>query len=123
MILALRKMPNIQKIRLDLEYGDVVFDIPMDEIGLGYNEILNYKKEVFSPFFADFMGELFVRENMDKFANFLVSIDEKHCAAVNRVEHEHFGLNFKKDHFIFSFHASFLRSLLTESFKAKINEQ
>ena len=122
MVLALQKSPNIEKIRFHLEYGDIAFNVPMQEIGLGYNDILRFKPEIFSPFFADAMGELLVRENLEKFAKFLVNIDEEHCGAVNKLDHEHFGLNFSRDHFIFSFHASFLRSLLTENFKSKIND-
>ena len=112
------------KIRIGQKYsetGDISFSVPRTELGLKFNDFTNWKSEIFSVFFANFLGEFLVRENIDRFAKILTKIDlDQYNEIVNRYEHKKFGMEYSKDHLVFSFHASLLQTILTEDIKKKV---
>ena len=101
--------------------GDIIFSILTADIGLSFGNYIKYKTEILSSFFANFLGELLVRENIDQFTPILTNIkDEKYLSTVNGYTHTKFGIKIFQDKFIFTFHMSLLQSILTEDFKKHI---
>ena len=101
--------------------GDVRFSVAMKDLGLTFDLFLKYKKEIFSDYMANFLGELLIRENVSEFSKLLMTIkaDDYH-QVVNGFEHRQFGMEVVRNRFIFSFHVSLLQTILTEDFKEKV---
>lgn len=100
--------------------GDIRFEVSMKSMGISYETLMKYKEEISSDFTANFMGELLIRENMDKFIKSLTDLENGYLSAVNKYEHRKFGLKVFRDKFVFTFHASLLQNILTEDFKKKV---
>ena len=114
----LSSVPKIDICDKVSDDGDVRFVVSKDDIGLSFEDIIKYRSEIFSGFCANFMGELLVRENIDRFAKVLVHFNkEPHSSAADRYIHRKFGMEVVRDKFIFVFHISLLQSILTENFK------
>lgn len=99
------------------ECGDMSFELPMGHLGLSYDVLLSYKKEISSELAANFIGELLVRENIDKFAKLIVHLKDDYKEKVNRAKHVRFGLTLYRDRIIIYFHVSLIQTLLTEDFR------
>ena len=101
--------------------GDIRFSVSMSDLDLTYQEIKDYRTQLYSYLAVNFMGELLVRENIDEFALILTSIDkDKYAFIVNGFEHKKFGLRIIKGRFHFSFHISLVQSILNEDFKREL---
>ena len=78
--------------------------------------------EIFSPFVADFLGELIIRTNLDKFTDKLTRMHhDSFVYAVKGGEtetcHKRFGMKVKDGMISFRFHISLLHEILTEDFR------
>lgn len=102
--------------------GDLTFYVLMSDIGLNYDDYSKYEDEFFSYFFINFLGELFVRENIKifteklkeyKFNKYLSSIEE-------HGSHKSFGLKTYKGKLIFKFHVSFLSQILSDNMRESL---
>jgi len=103
--------------------GDIHFSISLKNSGLNLDIYTKYKDAIFSDFFANFLGELLVRENINMFSKILTDkVGAKdYYRLVNTYEHRQFGMEINRNDLIFSFHISLLQSILTESFKKKLH--
>ncbi len=99
------------------EEGDIGFDVPLHTIGLNYDAVLKYKTEFSSQYMVNFLGELFVREHMDKFVKILTDLKGDYHSMVNKYEYRKFGMRFFRDKLSFIFHASLIQMILTEDLK------
>jgi len=97
--------------------GDIVFEVPMKSIGITYDILINYREEISSEFVANFVGELLVRENIEKFTKIMMELKDSYIEKVNKYIHRKFGMRIYKDRFILRFHSSLVQSILTEDFK------
>jgi hypothetical protein len=102
--------------------GDIVFEVPMKSIGITYDTLLEYREEVSSEFAANFIGELMVRENIDKFAKLMINLKDEYSGRVNNFIHRKFGMKIYRDKFILRFHLSLIQNILTEDFRKKMIE-
>lgn len=103
------------------EVGDIVVHVDLNDIGLSMELFNKYKREIYSSFIANFLGELLIRENLEEFSKLITSIKtERYNNIVNKFDHQQFGLYVYRGKVILSFHISFLQSLLIESFKQEI---
>jgi hypothetical protein len=100
--------------------GDIVFEIPMDSLGISRENIMLYKNEISSEFVANFIGEFLVRENIAKFAKIIFNLKEDYIDRVNKFVHGRFGMKIYNDRFVFRFHASLIQRILLEDFRKKI---
>ena len=67
--------PKIKIEEMDCKEGDIKFSVDRKDMGLdSFDFLLKHKKDIFSEFIANFVGELFVRENIEEFAKILMSI-------------------------------------------------
>jgi len=113
--------PEVKILEKCSDEGDVMFECPIRSLGINYELLMKYKTEITSDFTANFLGELLIRENMDKFAKILTDLKDDYIARVNQYEHRKFGMKIFRDRFIFTFHISLIQSILTESFKKKMH--
>jgi len=103
------------------EEGDIRFEVSMKDLGMSFSTYVEYKNEILFDFTASFIGELLVRENIEKFTKILTGLDmNTYSDIVNKFEHKKFGIKVFKTKFIFSFHISLLQSILFEDFKKKL---
>jgi hypothetical protein len=102
------------------EEGDVIFEVPMRSIGIPYDVLVDYKDEIVSDWFANFIGELLIRENINKFAKIITELGDGYFTKVNSSNHVRFGNRIWKDKFIFTFHISLVQKILTEKLLKKI---
>ena len=73
---------------------------------------------------ADFLGELLVRENINKFAEILTKVPNiDYAVVVNKYKHTRFGMRMKGDGFIFKFHINLVQKILTEDFKRQVDKK
>ena len=97
--------------------GDVAFHINLKDCDLN-------KDDCSSPvmrtrFLVNFLGELFVRENIDKFATILTGLDPAlYQKMVCTCRHTDFGMevDFKITMLTFRMHISLVQEILTEEF-------
>lgn len=114
----LHTVPMIQDISLFEESGDMSFSVPVKDVGLTLDDFQKHHREIFSHFVVDFMGELFLRENLNSFVPCLTSMKpDLYLHAVSHSNHQRFGMKFEKGSLIFRFHISLLQKILTEDFK------
>jgi hypothetical protein len=112
------KNPHIQFITEIDKQGDILFNVNLEDIGLTREVILKYHKEIFSNLFADFMGELLVRENIQDFASKLNKLEfDYYQEALSHKSHARFGMKIDKGFMVFRFHIALLQDILTEDFK------
>jgi hypothetical protein len=114
-------IPKIKNIEFTNKDGDIRFEILSKDIGITYDIYNKYKEEIFSSLFSSTVGELLIRENINKFACILTSLDKDNFnGMVNKYEHKKFGLEAYRDKIAFRFHISLVRNILTEDFRNKI---
>jgi hypothetical protein len=101
--------------------GDITFEVSLRSLGLTYDTFIKYRTELCSDFIANFMGELLVRENLDKFTKILINLKDLYISKVTAYKHKKFGMKIFKDKFVFTFHISFIQSILTEDFRKKLD--
>ena len=99
------------------EKGSIRFEVYIASIGLTVDDFSKYKRELETEFMANFLGELFVREHIDKFMNVLTNMNGDYLYKVNKLEHLKFGMCIYRDRFTFAFHSSLIQKILTEDFK------
>tara|TARA_R110000824_G_scaffold148242_3_gene317825 strand:+ start:1665 stop:2120 length:456 start_codon:yes stop_codon:yes gene_type:complete len=102
--------------------GDIIFTITMDSLGVSRDVFWEHTGEIFSPFVADFLGELIIRTNLDKFTDKLTRMHhDSFVYAVKGGEtetcHKRFGMKVKDGMISFRFHISLLHEILTEDFR------
>lgn len=101
--------------------GDVCFSVAIKDIGLNYQDIRRLSSEIYSYLTVNFIGELLVRENIDRFGNILININkDKYAEFVNSCEHKKFGLKIVKNRFHLYFHISLVQNILTEDFRREL---
>ena len=112
---------EIESIHECSQDGDIEFEVYMKSLGITYDLMIKYKKEVCSDFMANFLGELLIRENINSFAKIITSINpELYPSIVNRFDHRKFGMDINRDKFVFSFHISLLQRIMLEDVKRQI---
>jgi hypothetical protein len=92
----------------------------MKSVGVTYDVMVDYRDEVVSGLVSNFIGELMIRENIDKFAKIIMELGDNYLDRVNKFHHEGFGNRIWKDKFIFTFHISLVQRILTEKFCKKM---
>jgi hypothetical protein len=98
--------------------GDIKFFVLKKDIDISSEFFTQYKNEIMSDFVVNFIGELLVRENIDKFTKILMGVErDEYESLVNRFEHRKCGVQVFSDRFIYSFHISLIQKILTEDFK------
>lgn len=111
--------PKVREITGCDKEGDMTFNINLKEAGLSPDVFNKFNKEIFSNFVTDFMGELFVRDNISIFAPFLSSMKmDAYLKVSGSCVHKRFGMKIKNGCMVFSFHITFLQKILTEDFKS-----
>jgi len=112
------KSPQIQFITEIDKQGDMLFNVNLEDIGLTKEIVAKYNKEIFSNLFADFVGELLIRENINDFATKIKKLKfTDYQEALSNKEHSKFGMKIEKDFMVFKFHIALLQNILTEDFK------
>jgi len=99
--------------------GDMQFSISMKDLGMSYNDYKFYENELFSNFIIDFLGELIVRENLNKFFLKMNGYGfEEYSSVIERYGiHKRFGIRATKSRLVFKFHISFIKNILNESMR------
>ncbi len=114
-ISILESSPRIKILSLKPD-GDFVFSTQISELGLT-SENLEKEPIAQTVFFANFVGELLVRRNLQEFVSRLDQLDQKtYDQMVNHYQHKHFGMRrLPEDESIsFVFHSSLIQDILTE---------
>jgi len=116
--LIIKSSPKIISVTNCSEDGDMTFTISLKELGLSSDDFSKYHKEFFSNFTVDFLGELLIRENLQKFVTHLTGLKTNYYMnAVSRSIHKRFGMKIEKGLMTFYFHISLVQDILTEDFK------
>jgi len=116
--IVITSTPKIISISDCEENGDMSFVIPLKELGLTSDNFSKYKREFFSNYMVDFLGELLIRENLHIFAEHLTGLKtDYYVSAVSRSIHKRFGMKIEKGLMTFYFHISLVQDILTEDFK------
>ena len=106
--------------------GWIYFSVKLEDIGLDIydfkqkNPQNNIGRELFSNYMIDFIGELLLRSNIDKFLQSVFALDEnEYLYLVSLEKHKRFGaqLDIENSKITLCFHASILQTILTEDFK------
>lgn len=106
------------------EDGDFEFYIFYKELNLTATDLSKFESNILSPLFANFLGELLIRENINDFVHLLTAFDSKeYNYKVNRFTHDNFGIRIEKGKMIFKFHLSFIQKIITENFKEILGHQ
>ena len=95
--------------------GNVTFHVKLKSLGLNKEDCSN--PAIWTRFFANFVGELLVRENVSKFANILTELDSGLYSKLVAVStHVDFGMVPEKNHTILTFgmHMNFVYVIVTE---------
>jgi len=102
--------------------GNVFFSISLSELKIPFTTFVECQNELFCDYVANFLGEVFIRDNIEEFTKVLTDIlPDRYNNIVNKLNHMGFGLQFCNNKLIFSFHVSLLQKILTEDFKKKVN--
>jgi len=100
------------------EEGDFEFSVTYKELNLTIEDLNKFESDILSPFFANFIGEMIVRENINDFMHLLTIFDSKeYNYKVNRFTHDNFGIRVEKGKMFFKFHLSFIQKVVTDNFK------
>lgn len=115
------KISNIRTLKIEPNIkGLISFDVNLHDLGLNLQECLfEYNKQLFSSHMVNFMGELYVRNNLTEFSK-LNLLDPKEIHAMENYKHEFFGLSLdiEKKILTFTFHYNLFCQILTEDFKS-----
>lgn len=119
------KINNDISLNLDEEKkynGWISFSISFKNLGLEKKNFIDNKfiKTIYTNFMINFIGELLVRSNIEKFTSLIFSVgEEEYLDLVTKTIHKSFGASFDSvgNRIILSFHMSIFQSLLTEDFK------
>jgi len=122
--LILNSTPILSSISDCDKDGEIKFSVLLKEIGVSYEDIKEFKNVMLSNFFADFLGELLVRENINSFVKKMTAINSKRMSDLLHISsHLRFGMKLYGDRLEFAFHISLLQNILTEDFKRQIWRQ
>lgn len=96
--------------------GDFVFSAQIADFGINPED---FEKTPIAQtvFFANFIGELLVRRNLQDFVTLLDQLDQKtYDQMINNYQHKHFGMrrNPEDGSIRFVFHSSLIQDILTE---------
>ena len=97
--------------------GDVAFHVSMKECGLTKEDCSNPITK--TRFFVNFVGEMLIRENIQKFAVILTGLDPSlYQKLICTSKHTDFGMviNHKWSAMTFQMHLSLVQEILTEDF-------
>lgn len=115
------KISNVKILKLEPNInGFISFEVSLDDLGLNIKECLfDYNRELFSSHMVNFMGELFVRNNLTEFSQ-LNLFNPKEINDMSGYKHEYFGLSLDIDKKVltFTFHYNLFCQILTEDFKS-----
>jgi len=100
--------------------GDIKFEVSTRSLGLNTESIFKYEKELNTEFMANFLGEIFIREHIDRFVKILTKIKLDYLCKVNKFQHKKFGMSIYSEKIVFIFHASLLQNILTENLKKNL---
>lgn len=100
--------------------GYVDFAVSIASMGLNLEHIQKYKGEIFTSLFVDFISELIVRENIDRFMEKLSSVPmQDYQSVLGNRKHDSSGMSIKGNSMVFTFHLSLLQDILVSGFKKK----
>jgi len=120
-IILANEPPTIGKIHKGKDLGDLHFSVPLNELGITFDIFAKYEEELFSSYIGNFLGELFIRENINQFAEFITDLEAKeYMPVVWSWKHTKFGLEISGNCLIFRFNANLLPKILTGDFREKI---
>jgi hypothetical protein len=109
--------PEIKIIDECTEEGDIRFEVSLKSLGLPTDALRKYRSELSTDFAANFIGEILVRENIDKFVKLLINLKENYGAVVNKYDHRKFGMVVGESKCVFALHSSLIQSILMEDIK------
>jgi len=102
----------------DDDEGKIAFSVSAECFGFNYDYVKRHQNKIFSNFFANFLGDFLVRENIDRFAKLVTNMNfDKYNNAVNSREHKNFGLDFSNNSFILTFHVSLIQNILFDEIR------
>ena len=107
---------SIRVDRYNME-GDVVFSVPIRELGRPHIKRLQLRKLLGDRLYCDFLGELLLRRHVEKFLEYVCG-KELYEVHVHSAVHEHFGAGTDMERAFFIFHVSKLSAVAS----AAINE-
>jgi hypothetical protein len=115
----LQANPPIVNISGCNEFGDMEFAIKISDCGLSLPEIRQYESELFSFFCVDFLGEYFIRENLDSFIDKLQDYNvQKYVNSINKYgKHKYFGIKISSTHIIFKFQVSLINKIISDNLR------
>jgi len=97
--------------------GDVVFSANLDDLGITQNDL---KHPILrTRFFVNFVGELFVRNNVETFAGILTGFDPKlYDKIICNCKHTDFGMSVNNAERLarWQMHISLVQQILTEDY-------
>ena len=106
------------KIATLQDNGDISFKVRCKDLDIDAATRKEYDNEIYTHFFANFAGELFVRENLEEFAKILSNCEiDKYRNGVVGTSHENFGLTYDRGQFIFTFHINFIQKIMFENLR------
>lgn len=114
---VLKTNPKIEMLSFSKEGGDITISVKQEDV-LAKKYINSDDYIIKTKFFANFVGELLVRQNIDKFINLLVKIDSEHYdKLVCGFYHKNFGMYIVPEDktLRFQFHISLIQDILTEN--------
>jgi hypothetical protein len=115
--------PEIIEIKSGEDIGDLYFSVSLKDIGIDMDILMEHQKELFSTFLGNTLGEFFIRENIDMFAEILTSLEvDDYVSTVNSWTHKKFGVEIDalENRIVFNFHVSLLQKILTEDLRERI---
>ena len=112
--------PPIAKV-VCVPKSDVVFHVNLEDLGISASQIMS--NPVFrSPHFADFLGELLVRRNIELFTPLLLAKHARYDEACKTCRHEQFGMSVTTRQVRFAFHISLLHGIMNEHLTELVGE-
>src|SRR5258708_3298761 len=74
------------------EEGAIAFDVPLKQLGLSKLDLTEFSSVIKTTFFANFVGELFIRENIEDFVKLWVNLNPgRYVSILSKDSHRHFG--------------------------------
>ena len=118
---VLENQPGI-KIESLQKSGYIKFKVKCKDVNLDPTSRKKYENEIYTYFFANFLGELLVRENLEQFAHILSNCDmETFKSGIIGTSHENFGVDIYRGSLIFTFHINLVQELMFENLKDAVN--
>jgi hypothetical protein len=119
---VLKSKPKIDIVHFSKSAGDIAISVRQEDI-LSEKYLKEKNFIIRTKFFANFIGELLVRQNIEKFINLLVKIDaNSYNKVVCGFNHRNFGMSScdRNNAFKFQFHISLIQDILTEDINRMI---